>query len=268
MECPDWQGSVTVGPAFFFDGELAHYSEATESSPLNLELDEKAAHHARVIRLNEGDGVQALNGRGWVVQGVISRLSKKALELSVVRAEYHPQPGGITLFVPVGDRDRMLWLAEKATELGIKAWQPVVWHRSKSVSPRGEGAAFREKVRARMIAALIQSRRFWIPDIHPELNLSEIPLLLQSGARFLMDINGDSFFTVASGTGGLNPDNGIGLAFGPEGGVMPEEKQSLVASGFVTVSLGDAILRFETAGVAGISILQAFMENPANREIQ
>ena len=55
-------------------------------------------------------------------------------------------------------------LAEKVTELGVTSWRPVVWRRSKSVSPRGEGPTFQGKVRGRMTSALIQSGSGWLPD--------------------------------------------------------------------------------------------------------
>jgi 16S rRNA (uracil1498-N3)-methyltransferase len=117
-------------------------------------LDEGAAHHVRVRRLAVGDAVRLTDGRGICGEGTIQRIAKSEVEVRVGEAERVPRAVDIQLFVPVADRDRMLWLAEKVTELGVAVWQPVVFARSRSVSPRGEGAAFREKVLARMRGAL------------------------------------------------------------------------------------------------------------------
>ena len=138
-----------VAASFFIQAELA--SGATVTLP------DAAAHHARVKRMNVGDHVRLSDGNGAAAFGVIASLDKKAVEIDVSDVERVVAPSPIHLRVPMGDRDRMLWLAEKATELGAATWQAVRFRRSASVSPRGEGEAFAEKVRLRMINALEQS---------------------------------------------------------------------------------------------------------------
>jgi 16S rRNA (uracil1498-N3)-methyltransferase len=73
----------------------------------------------------------------------------------------------VHLMVPVADRDRMLWLRKKR---GARRHQlaPVLWRRSRSVTPRGEGPMFGAKVRGRMISALEQSGGAHLPQIYPE----------------------------------------------------------------------------------------------------
>jgi 16S rRNA (uracil1498-N3)-methyltransferase len=151
---------------FFADADFTPNSAAT--------LGEQAAHHARVKRLAVGDRVQITNGRGAIARGAITTLGKTALDVSVDSVRMVPRPAPIHLRAPIADRDRMLWLAEKATELGIASWQSVRFKRSMSVSPRGEGEAFATKLHARMVAALEQSGGAWLPRLLEETTVASL----------------------------------------------------------------------------------------------
>ena len=124
-----------------------------------VELDAKAAHHAAVKRLAVGDIVRLTSGDGRRALSEIVELGKQRFVVAVLddRIDEVPLPSRVELWAPVGDRERMLTLAEKAVELGASGWRPVVYSRSRSVTPRGEGDGFREKIRLRQINALEQA---------------------------------------------------------------------------------------------------------------
>lgn len=213
-------------------------------------LGESEAHHARVRRIGIGEAVQLLDGVGGIARGVLIKLSKTQAVVrvdDVDRAEPLPE---VHLMVPIADRDRMLWLAEKATELGIASWRPAMWRRSRSVSPRGEGVSFQAKVRARMASALTQSRGAWLPALHPDATLDRAIAAAPTGARFLLDPSGEPLLSQSMSAP-------ITLAVGPEGGVEPEERDALIAAGFVPASLGSTTLRFETAAIAALAITRS-----------
>ena len=84
-----------------------------------IELSESAAHHARVKRLELGDAIRLTDGRGSLAIGDLSSLDKRRAVVSIDSVREVPAPPAIHLRVPIGDRDRMLLLAEKATELGV-----------------------------------------------------------------------------------------------------------------------------------------------------
>jgi 16S rRNA (uracil1498-N3)-methyltransferase len=215
-------------------------------------LAEAAAHHARVRRLVEGTHVRLTSGSGDIASGTIALIVKNRLEVLVHEVRRVPSPPAIHLFVPVADRDRMLWLAEKATELGVAGWHPVVFQRSRSVSPRGEGPAFAEKVRARMVAALEQSSGAWLPAIHPELELAALIASPPAGDRYLLDIEGVSLLD-------SEPRGSASVILGPEGGLELEERSRLAGSGWVPARLAPTTLRFETAGIAATAVLRAML---------
>jgi 16S rRNA (uracil1498-N3)-methyltransferase len=177
-------------------------------------------------------------------------LTKTQVHLEVSDVEERPPLPAVHLLVPVADRDRMLWLAEKAAEMGATSWRPVLWRRSRSVSPRGEGVSFQAKVRARMEGALAQSEGAWLPQPFPEANLERAILAAPLGDRVALDPFGAPFV----GPNAAPLAAPVVIAIGPEGGLEDDELAALGAAGFRCVSLGPTILRFETAALAALAI--------------
>jgi 16S rRNA (uracil1498-N3)-methyltransferase len=220
-------------------------------------LGEDAAHHARVRRLAAGEPVTVRDGAGAIADGVIRRVAKSALDVDVSSVRRLPPPPPVHLLAPVGDRDRMLWLAEKAAELGVASWRAVLWHRSRSVSPRGEGEAFAAKVRARMAQALAQSEGAWLPVLLPDAGPARAAADAE-GLRLALDAAGLPVGALAGGPG--DPPAAVTVAVGPEGGLEPDELAALDAAGFRRARLPGNILRFETAGVVAVAFARALLE--------
>jgi 16S rRNA (uracil1498-N3)-methyltransferase len=228
---------------FFVDGALALAPGAVAT------LAEAAAHHARVKRLEAGDGVRLVDGMGHIGVGTIEALDRTSVEVRVTRTAIVPPPSPIHLRVPISDRDRMLWLAEKATELGITTWQSVRFRRSSSVSPRGEGPAFAEKLRARMLSALEQSAGAWLPAFLGEAPTDRIEREAHHLA-ILLDVDGPPLASLP----GLSTAASPVILFGPEGGLETEERDALIGHGWLPATLAPATLRFETAGLAAVAV--------------
>jgi 16S rRNA (uracil1498-N3)-methyltransferase len=216
-------------------------------------LGEEAAHHMRVRRLGVGAPIGLRDGAGVVASGVLVRLARGAAHVEVHEVSTVPKPREVHLLVPVADRDRMLWLAEKAAELQATSWRPVLWRRSRSVAPRGEGVTFLGKVSARMRAALQQSHGAWLPQGFPEATLERAVQAAPKGTRLLLDAGG----VPMAGPNAPPLDGPVTLAIGPEGGLDGDEADALRAAGFVPVSLGGTVLRFETAAVVALGLVRA-----------
>ena len=236
-------GGRSSGIATFFCEERLEVGHAAN-------LGEAEAHHARVRRVGSGDRVRLIDGAGAVALGTLDRVTKGAATVAVESISYVPQLPPVHLLAPVADRDRMLWLAEKATELGLTTWRAVLWQRSRGVTPRGEGEAFRTKVRARMIAALTQSGGAWLPTILPDAEGDEVIEAAEPGVHFLLDVSGEPILSVPV----TSP---LTIAMGPEGGLDDEERERLALAGWMPVSLGVTTLRFETAGTAALAVARA-----------
>jgi 16S rRNA (uracil1498-N3)-methyltransferase len=214
-----------------------------------IRLGEQEAHHARVKRLKIGDEVTITDGNGSRGTGRIAAIEKRGLTVEVEEVSVVPRPPEINLFVPVGDKDRMLWIAEKATELQIASWNAVMYERSKSVSPRGEGGAFAEKVRARMMSAIEQSGGAWIPAVNQQM-LTVGDLTRQKGIVLAQD---GQPLAKSRMTAPVN------LAVGPEGGFTTTELGALGDAGWSAASIGEVTLRFETAAVGAVAIVRSML---------
>ena len=238
MECADRAPVAT----FFAAEELAVGTPVT--------LSEEAAHHIRVARVGIGECVALRDGAGRAAVGVLVKASRSSALVDVSEISEIPRPVPLHLLAPVADRERMLWLAEKSTELGVTSWRPVLWRRSKSVTPRGEGPTFQNKVRARMISALEQSGGGWLPDIFPEANVERAIAAAPLGTRLLLAQDGEAIAGVP-----MRPP--VTLALGPEGGMEDAERDQFLGAAFLPVKLAATTLRFETAGVAAVAIVAA-----------
>lgn len=235
------------------------------SAPGTVTLGEDAAHHMRVRRLETGVQVGLVDGHGTRGTGVLTQLAKRHATVSVERAGSVAPAAAVHLLLPVADKDRMLWLAEKATELEVASWRPVTYRRSRNVTPRGEGPTFQQKVRARMGGALEQSRGAWLPTLFPEATVEHaiaarpdgICLVLEQGGQPLVAALTPRLAAVRERSVPLPP---VTLAVGPEGGFEPAEVAALEAAGFAPVSLGRSILRFETAAMGALAAVRALLD--------
>jgi 16S rRNA (uracil1498-N3)-methyltransferase len=232
------------GVAHFFSGEPLLVPGA-------LVLGEDAAHHARVRRIAIGAPVTVRDGNGTTASGTLIRMAKQHLELEIEAPRCPPPLPPVHLLVPVADKERMLLLAEKATELGVTTWRPVLWRRSRSVAGRGEGTMFAQKVEARMIGALLQSEGAWLPQRFMESNAERaLAALPADGTRLLLDPEGAPIVSVPM----IGP---VSIAVGPEGGFEDDEVERLVGAGFQRVSIAGGILRMETAAIVALGIVRA-----------
>ena len=216
----------------------------------HVRLDGAVAQHARVRRIERGDAVRLVNGVGEAGVGVVAGIGKDSLSVDVETIDATPRPTGLELIVPIADRDRMLLAAEKATELQATVWRPVYFARSRSVSPRGEGEKFREKVRARMQSALEQCGGAWLPTVLDDGEFADAMQSATAATRVLLDASGVP----------LDPGAWSGvstIAVGPEGGLEGDELALARQHGWTIATLGASTLRFETAIIAGVALVRA-----------
>jgi 16S rRNA (uracil1498-N3)-methyltransferase len=214
------------------------------------EVSQSEAHHVRVRRLAPGTRVRLVDGAGSVALGTLARITKTGATVHVEEVARVAPPPALHLLAPIADRDRMLWLAEKATELGLTSWCAVMWRRSQGVAPRGEGETFHAKLRARMSAALTQSGGAWLPAIRPDISGDDVLEAAPPGVHFLLDAAGEPMLS-------LPITAPLTIAVGPEGGLEDDERERLALAGWMPASLGGTTLRFETAGIAALAIARA-----------
>jgi len=222
----------------------------------SVELPPEAAHHAvRVLRLGDGDEVVLFDGHGgeWHAHLHRSGTAVRA-RLGDFDAEDREAPLAVTLVQGLPAADKMDWIVQKGTELGVAAIHPVAARRS-VVRLSGERMQRRGQHWQQVaVAACEQCGRNRVPEVAPLVDLphylgaavqqEETRLLLVPGAELSLSRM-------------EKPVGGVTLMIGPEGGFEEGEVRAAFAAGFKPVSLGPRILRTETAGLAMLAALMA-----------
>ena len=221
-----------------------------------IALPEDAANHlVRVLRMQEGDACVLFNGDGRDVPATLRAANKRGVEaeLGMPVAVDQESPLRIALVQGIARGEKMDWILQKATELGVASVYPVHSDRSE-VKLEGDRATKRlVHWRSVVVSGCEQSGRARVPDVAPAQSLQALLVgALPSARRFLLDPEAPyAIATVPAVEGDCV------LAVGPEGGWSPRDRQALQSAGFEGLRLGPRILRTETAGIAAIAALQA-----------
>jgi 16S rRNA (uracil1498-N3)-methyltransferase len=217
------------------------------------------AHHAAVVRrVRSGEAVTVGDGRGVWLDGVCEDVTPKEVGVRVTARRVEPQPSPRLVLVQAlakGDRDELA--VQAATELGVD--QIVPWQAGRSVSrwsgPKVEKGVARWEAITREAAK--QAHRAWIPDVSTPVTTTQVAARAAEASVvvFVLEPTADAKLTAQL----LRPlgARDIVLVVGPEGGIDPDELDTLVAAGAVPVRLGGTVLRTSTAGPAALAVASA-----------
>lgn len=222
-----------------------------------LELPAGAARHVQVLRLQPGDAITLFNGESTEeFDAVVTRMGRSNVQVQVgaPRATAREPVRRVHLAVGMPANDRMDWLVEKATELGVASIQPLMTERSVL---RLNGERAEKKVahwQSVAISACEQCGGNRLPTVHPVRTLAQwlkaLPAMASDSQRLLLSLREGS---VALHTRPLTQE-AVFLS-GPEGGLGGAEEDMALAQGFAPVSLGPRVLRAETAALAALTTL-------------
>ncbi len=206
----------------------------------------EARHLVSVLRIRKGESIRLLDGEGQEGIFSVTEIGKRHVSLAPREIIAHDRPaGGITLALGYGRGLRRGWLLEKAVELEAAA----VWFWQ---AERSQGNVPDEGKRtwlSQMVAGAKQSINPWLPALRtlPDGVASLAGARKDFDKTFLL-WEGDTKGKVLS-LEDLDPADNILFALGPEGGFTDRETACLTNAGFVPVSLGGRVLRWETAAV-------------------
>lgn len=217
-----------------------------------LSLDSEASHYvSKVLRLKENDKLFLFNGEGGEYLAQIKHLSKtvmvQLLEFQTLNRESNIH---IHLGHGLARGDKMDWVIQKTSELGVSVISPLETQKS-IVKLENDRKEKRQTHWERIaISACEQSGRTSIPQIHQPQPVKAWALQSFEGLSIFFDPN--STTSIKS----LESHRQFRIAVGPESGWHDDEVQFLKSHGFLALSLGPRILRTETASVTAISLLQ------------
>jgi 16S rRNA (uracil1498-N3)-methyltransferase len=224
---------------------------------LSLRLSDSAARHVQVLRLQPGSLIELFNGSGEAFAAHIDLMGKHSVDITVVQAlSSVAKPINHThIVVGMPANERMDWLVEKATELGVSRITPVMTQRT-VLRLNGERAVRRvEHWQGIAQSACSQSGRNFLPQIDVPLSLNDFLNGNQSHAQSLNIILSLQAQAPAWRELWTMRPSHMTLLTGPEGGLTSEEEASALQHGFVAASLGPFVLRAETAALAVLAQL-------------
>ncbi|MHC8950355.1 16S rRNA (uracil(1498)-N(3))-methyltransferase [Sphingobacterium hungaricum] len=218
-------------------------------------LDENESKHAiRVLRLSKGSTVVLIDGVGGLYQAEILDANPKRTILTIVEVQSEYQKSSYALHIamaPTKNMDRVEWFLEKATEIGLQEFTPIISSRSERKDVKIERL---EKV---AVSAMKQSLKAYLPKINPAVTLKQF---------FQQDLSAYQTKAIAHCEDGekvylaqaSQAKQQYLILIGPEGDFSTEEIDLALQNGFTALSLGNSRLRTETAALmacAEVSLL-------------
>jgi len=207
-------------------------------------LDETESKHCvRVLRLEKGDEITLVDGRGGFFTAEISDPNPKRCAVIVVKSELNFGLRNFQVQVaiaPTKNIERIEWFLEKATEIGVNRITPLLCRRSERKEIKHDRL---EKV---MVSAMKQSLKAYLPQLDELTKFNDFIRQPFEGQKFIAHCE-EQHRELLKNAMKLG-DNYL-ILIGPEGDFSPEEIELAINAGFLPVSLGDSRLRTETAGV-------------------
>ncbi|MGA8862840.1 MAG: 16S rRNA (uracil(1498)-N(3))-methyltransferase [Gallionella sp.] len=222
----------------------------------SFDLPPDAAHHAsRVLRLRTGDSVEIFDGIGNACHGLIADLGAKHATVTGITESGNKResPLHTLLAQALSSSEKMDWVIQKSTELGVTEIQPVATDRSVARLSAERAEKRLEHWQQVAISACEQCGRNVLPQIHKPMDiidwLQQVKMIPES-----------KFILLPDGTAKLHeqtrPHQKAVLLVGAEGGFSQAESDAAKHCGFVSICLGARVMRTETAAVAGLAALQ------------
>lgn len=194
--------------------------------------------------MHEGDEVEVIDGHGHRFRCVIVAAHSKHTTLAIMQRSDAPLPWAqqITVAVaPTKHLDRMEWLVEKLTEIGVNRIVPILCKRSERKEIKIERL---EKI---AVSAMKQSLKSVLPEICPMTPVNDVINAYKDSQRFIAYC--DSSLPRLSLAKEYTPGKSAVIMIGPEGDFNTEEIKSAIDARWTPVTLGDNRLRTETAAI-------------------
>ena len=225
------------------------YLKQSGPSQKEIELDEDTSRHVvQVLRMKEGERLHLTDGKGNLFEAAISEAHKKHCTVQIQAASYERRASRkITIAISLlKNTNRFEWFLEKATEIGVSEVIPLVCERT-------EKQKFRhDRMKGICISAMLQSQQVWLPALHEPIQFHHFVIQAFHDTQKLIAHcdNGErkSLSSIITHHSSL-------ILIGPEGDFTKDEIALALQNNFMPVSLGQARLRTETAGIVSATLL-------------
>lgn len=221
-----------------------------------MALPDAVARHVQVLRLKQGALITLFNGMGGEYTASIEHLEKKQVQVMVqsFSAREAESAHSLCLAQALPEGSKMDWIMEKAVELGATAIQPLISSRSVMRLTEDRAAKKMHHWTGILSAAAEQCGRNRLPHLAESQPFDSWIVQQDLHRRLLLSPRGSE---PLSQWARHHPAQAVTLIIGPEGGLSPSEEEAAIAHGALCLTLGERVLRTETAGLAAMAALQA-----------
>jgi 16S rRNA (uracil1498-N3)-methyltransferase len=205
--------------------------------------EEESKHCVRVLRLQVGEKVQLIDGKGSFYTAAITDPHPKRTQLQIisVQKDFHKRNHYLHIAIaPTKNIERLEWFLEKATEVGIDEISLIICQRSERKDAKTE------RLNKIITSAIKQSIKAWHPVLNEPVPLNKFFSTPFDGQRFIAHCEQGDRFTLKHE---IKPFGKYLVLIGPEGDFTPKEIDDALNNGFKAITLGESRLRTETAAL-------------------
>lgn len=222
--------------------------------------EKKELHHLHdVLRLKKGDSLALFNGRGKEALGKI--VNQNAHEVNIAIQSVHDidlKSPIFTLACAIPQKSKFETIVEKSTELGVSEIIPMITQRTEFKNKMEIIERKLKRFQSVAINAAKQSQRSTVPQIHDIIKFeSALEKILKDSITIIPSLSGKRK-NLYHALNELNNPKKIAFLIGPEGDFTPEEYKIARKKGCIPITLGDQILKVETAAISALACANAF----------
>ena len=231
------------------------YTQQTLDVGSMVSMDKDAARYlSSVLRMTSGQMLNLFNGDGGEYIAEVASLSKNQVTVSIKESLPNDRESllKIHLVIGISRGERMDWVIQKATELGVHIITPIFTERTEV---KLAGSRLEKRLvhwQQVSIIACEQCLRNVVPTINSAVSLQQCLGTHDGGLKIVLHHRTERPLTELQ-----NTNNHVTILVGPEGGLSDDEITLAEFNGYNAVKLGPRVLRTETAPLAAISILQS-----------
>lgn len=219
---------------------MNRFYDINASEGLGTLSDEESRHCTLILRNKVGDEIIVMNGRGGVFRCLLTNVSKGKCDYKVIESEISdPKDFKIHLMIaPTKNMDRMEWLIEKLSEIGVDKVSFIATHHSERRKLRND------RLEKKAISAMKQSGNPYLLKVRDLTFFSDVVDNELSESKVIAHVSKEHQHIGNI----MQPKKDTAILIGPEGDFTPEEMKLALGKGFEPISLGTNTLRTETAG--------------------
>ncbi|MFZ7119909.1 MAG: 16S rRNA (uracil(1498)-N(3))-methyltransferase [Eubacteriaceae bacterium] len=222
---------------------------------------ENHKHINKSLRMKTGEKIELSDGKCSEYIGEIIEINKTNVGVKILRQYQNKSEPTIevSLYQGIPKGQKMDLIVQKAVELGVKNIHPIIMHRTVVEIEKKSNKKI-ERWQKISEEAAKQSKRGIIPKVNNVMHINDLPIEMKNNQLNIIAYEDEKKQKIKEVLANNLTPKKIGILIGPEGGITEKEHELITSIGGISISLGERILRTETAGISLVSMLMYHYE--------